>query len=81
MIDYSVDIGEIISFINSCHQSVSVDADAKKQCIDAFTAITGEDYLDKRGEAVRAAILPHRSRLGTARSSQRSMPTAKMVTR
>lgn len=56
MIDYNVDIGEIISFINSCHQSVSVDADAKKQCIDAFTAITGEDYLDKRGEAVRAAV-------------------------
>lgn len=54
MIDYNVDIDEIISFISSCYYSAPVDPKAKKRCMDAFTSLTGEDYLDKRGEAIRA---------------------------
>lgn len=51
MSDYSVDIVEIISFINSAYSSGDAECNIKR-CIEAFTAHTGEEFLDKRAEAI-----------------------------
>ena len=51
MSDYSVDVAEIISFINSAYSSVSPECNIKR-CTEIFTAHTGEEFLDKRAEAI-----------------------------
>lgn len=54
MSEFSVDIAEVISFIN-CIDALS-DSHNLTACLDAFTAHTGEEFLDERAKAVRGAV-------------------------
>lgn len=54
MNDFSVDIAEVISFIKCIN--ASTNPQNFTACLDAFTAYTGEKFLDERAEAVRGAV-------------------------
>ena len=57
MIDYSVDIAEISAFINCMDVAPSVTG-GYDECVQAFTVLTGEEFLDERANCLV-------SRLGT----------------
>lgn len=54
MSEFSADIAEIISFIK-CIDAPSV-AQNLTACLAAFTAYTGEEFLDQRAKAVKSAV-------------------------
>ena len=54
MSEFSVDIAEVISFIK-CIDAPSVSQNLTA-CLAAFTACTGEEFLDERAKAVKSAV-------------------------
>lgn len=56
MSDFSVDIAEIISFIE-CLDGNSNGNLGLERCIDTFTKLTGEAYLDERAERLKQEII------------------------
>ena len=53
MSEFSVDIAEVVSFIK-CIDALSVSQDLTA-CLAAFTAYTGEEFLDERAKAIKSA--------------------------
>lgn len=54
--NYKDDINEIIDFIN-CSDAIGSKEDDYRNCLDRFTAITKDEYLDKRAEALLLEVL------------------------
>lgn len=55
MIDYKIDIEEIIAFIGCLDNKEAVSQDYSS-CLSAFTAHVGEEFLDERAKAIKETI-------------------------